>query len=233
MTRLRGLVLHVLMSAAVIGYFLFFISHPSIMLRIGLWASAGGGLLIVLLLTAAFFKWGFGYSVVPNEDAFAAATLAGTNRTIRYHPSRREAWRGYWKTWRHRRWARHGLAAAWAGWALSNSTSRLPSITSWGLAFVVALPVLTLAMALVPQILFKNAERTVHVGPHGWSTEIGTVTEIRAWSEVASVEEWAGQVVITSPSGDALVIPARALPDSASWRQFVQDIQQWHRQNRG
>ncbi|MDA8382587.1 MAG: hypothetical protein M0037_05895 [Betaproteobacteria bacterium] len=222
-----------LMSAAVIGYFLFFISHPSIMLRIGLWASAGGGLLIVLLLTAAFFKWGFGYSVVPNEEAFAAATLAGTNRTIHYHASRREVWRGYWKTWRHRLWASQVLAAAWAGWAFSNSTSRLPSITSWGLAFLVALPVIALVMALVPQILFKSAERIVHVGPHGWSTEIGKVTETRAWSEVASVEEWAGQVVIASPSGDALVIPARALPDSASWRQFVQDIQQWHRQKRG
>ncbi|MHB8345982.1 MAG: hypothetical protein ACYDHM_02165 [Acidiferrobacterales bacterium] len=234
MVRPVGYVLNLLPSVGIIGYLLFFFSHPSIMLRIGLWAFEGGLLLIVLPLTAAVFKWGFGYLAVPNEEAFAAATSAGTNRTIRYHPSRREAWHGYWKTGGRQLWTKHVLAAAWVGWALSNLTSRLPSITSWGLAFAVALPVITLVMALVPQILFKNAERTVQVGPQGWSTDFGLMSGIiRAWAEAASIEEWAGQVVITSASGNAFLIPARALPDSASWRQFVQDIKQWHRLYRG
>ena len=233
-TRPHGHVLHLLTSAGVIGYLLFFFSHPSIMLCIGLWAFEGGLLLIMLPLTAALFKWGFGCSVAPSEEAFAAATAAGTNRTIRYHPSRREAWRGYWKTWRHRLWSTQVLMAAWVGWALSNSKSVPPSITSWGLAFVVALPVITLVMALVPQILFKSTERTVRVGPQGWSTDFGLWSGIiRAWDEAASIEEWAGQVVITSASGNALIIPARAFPDAASRQQFVQDIKQWYRQHHG
>ena len=54
-----GHVLHLLMGAGIIGYLLFFLSHPSIMLRIGLWALEGGLLLIMLPLTAALFKWLF------------------------------------------------------------------------------------------------------------------------------------------------------------------------------
>ncbi len=231
--RPYGHVFRLLWGAGLIGYLLFFISHPAITLRIEPWALGVSWLLLVLLWTAAMFKWGVGYSVVPNEEAFAAATAAGTNRAIRYHPSRREAWREYWKTWRHRLWASQVLVAAWVGWALSNSPLHPPSITSWGLAFVVALPVIMLVIALVPQILFKSTERTVHVGPQGWSTEIGKVSGKRAWSEVASIEEWAGQVVITSASANALIIPARAFPDAASRRQFVKDIEQWHRQYRG
>ncbi|MHB8257704.1 MAG: hypothetical protein ACYDHY_15130 [Acidiferrobacterales bacterium] len=233
-TRPRGLVLHMLMSAAIFGYLLFFISHPSIMLHIGFWALEGGLLLIMLPLAAALFKWGFDYLVVPNEKAFAAATSAGTNRTIRYYPSRREAWRGYWKTWRHKLWFMQVLLAAWVGPALLKPPSRPLTAAYWGLTFAVALPVIPLVMALVPQILFKNAERTVQVGPRGWLTNFGLMAgRIRAWAEAASIEEWAGQVVITSTSGNALIIPARALPDSASWRQFVQDIRQWHRLYRG
>ncbi len=232
--RPHGHVLHLLMGAGTIGYLLFFISHPAIMLCVGPWVLGVSGLLFVLLLPAAIFKWGLGYSVVPNEEAFAAATAAGTNRTIRYHPSRREAWREYWKTWRHRLWASQVLAAAWVGWALSNSPLHPPSITSWGLAFVVALPVIMLVIALVPQIRFKSAERIVRVGPQGWVTELGLMSgRIRGWAEAASIEEWPGQVIITSASANALIIPARAFPDAASRRQFVKDFEQWHRQYRG
>ena len=222
-----------LMVVAPNGYLFFFISHPSIMLRIGLWPFEGGMLLITLPLFASYIKWGFRYSVVLNEEVFSAATAAGTNRTIRYRPSRRAVWRWYWRAWRRRFWLLHVLLAALAGPALAATIFRSVSVSTVGLAFVIALPVVTLVMALVPQILFKSTERTVHVGPQGWSTEIGKVSGKRTWSEVASIEEWAGQVVITSASGNALIIPARALPDSASWRQFVQDIKQWHRQYRG
>ncbi len=231
--RPHGYVLHLLMGAGTIGYLLFFMSHPAIMLRIGLWALEGGLLLIMLPLAAALLKWGFGYLVAANEEAFFAETLAGTNRTIRYHPSRREAWREYWKTWRRRLWSTQVLMAAWVGWALSNPPSRPLTATSWGLRFAIALPVIILVWALVPQFLFKNSERTVHVGPRGWSTNFGLMSgRIRAWTEAASISESAGEVAITGVSENVLIIPARALPDSASWRQFVQDIRQWHKQYR-
>ena len=79
--------------------------------------------------------------------------------------------------------------------------------------------------------MFKSKERTLHVGPDGWSTQIGRVSGARKWSEIASVSESAGFVVITSKNGNALVVPSRVLPDPGSWQQFVKDAHSWHQEH--
>jgi hypothetical protein len=53
----------------------------------------------------------------------------------------------------------------------------------------------------------------------------------RKWSEVASVEDAAGAVLIKGKNGNALVVPPRAFESSAQREQFVKDACSWHRAN--
>ncbi|MGN6729102.1 MAG: hypothetical protein ACTHJG_04630 [Rhodanobacteraceae bacterium] len=146
--------------------------------------------------------------------------------TLHYRSSRKEVWRWYWAAWRARLWRVHVLLAATV--ALAVTCSATPPF-QFGLALVslaVALPTITLLFAAWPQIAFKGKERTLNVGPDGWSTQIGRLTGARAWSEVASVVEGNGTLAITGKNGNAIIIPQRAC--RGSWPQFVKDVQAWY-----
>jgi hypothetical protein len=99
------------------------------------------------------------------------------------------------------------------------------------LYFCGALPAVTLFFALWPQVMFKSKERTLLVGADGWSTKIGNKSGSRRWAEIASVQETRDSVVITSTTGNALIVPACAFVDEAFKGQFVKDSQAWHRGN--
>jgi hypothetical protein len=96
------------------------------------------------------------------------------------------------------------------------------------LVFAAALPLTILSFALWPQLAFKNHERVLSVGPDGWSTTIGNRTGSKRWSEISSVQAAQDSIVITSSSGNALVVPDRAFSDPGAVQQFLKDAQAWH-----
>ena len=150
---------------------------------------------------------------------------------LRYRSSRSEIWRWYWNAWRARLWRTHLGAAAVLALLLPNAFDKPLSIGLYAVCFAVLMPVVTLVLAAVPQILFKGKERTLQVGPAGWSTRIGHMHGNRAWTDIASVKIEAGSVVITGKSGNTLVIPSRALPNPQAWQQFQRDAQAWHQEH--
>lgn len=151
------------------------------------------------------------------------------NYSLSYRSSRSEVWRFYWAAWRARLWRVHLLAAAVLASLLPDIIGIAPSFRSYLLYFFVTLPAVTLFFALWPQVMFKSKERTLVVGPEGWSTKIGGKSGSRRWAEIASVHEASGSVVITSATGNALIVPARAFANNALKDQFVRDSQAWHR----
>jgi hypothetical protein len=148
--------------------------------------------------------------------------------TLSYRSSRSEVWRFYWAAWRARLWPVHLVLAAVLAFLLTDVLAPL-AISSYVLYFFGFLPAVTLFFALWPQLMFKGGERTLLVGPDGWSTMIGSKSGSRRWAEVASIREAKGSVVITSATGNALIVPARAFVDEAFKSRFVKDAQAWHR----
>ncbi len=102
------------------------------------------------------------------------------------------------------------------------------SFRQFGTSFAVVLPLVVVGLALRTQVLFKNEERVLSVGPSGWSTRIGRKSGARSWAEVATVQEAQDAIVIVGTNGNGLIIPSRAFPDAASKQQFFKDAQGWH-----
>ena len=150
---------------------------------------------------------------------------------LRYRSSRSEIWRWYWSAWRARLWRTHLAAAAVLALLLPNAIDRPLSTGLYAVCLAVSMPIVTLVLAAVPQILFKSEERTLQVGPGGWSTRIGRMHGNRAWADIASVKAGTDSVVITGKNGNALVIPSRVLPNPQSWQQFQRDAQAWHQEH--
>ena len=148
--------------------------------------------------------------------------------TLRYSSTRAEIWRLYWRIWRKHLWRIHVALAVLAGLILSRSQMTVVHVLSYSLA---AFPVVVAAFAAFPQLAFKSQERLLHVGPDGWSSQIGKKSGARTWAEVATVDEQDGAVVIRGVNGNALVVPARAFATEAERVQFVTDIGQWRGQN--
>lgn len=147
---------------------------------------------------------------------------------LRYRSSRNEVWRWYWAAWRAKFWRIHALLAMVIALLVTYSTTLQLQPSLALVSFVVVLPVITLFFSLWPQIAFKGQERTLNIGPDGWSTQIGRLSGNRTWSEVASVTECNGTLAITGKNGNALIVPQRALSSLSSWQQFVEDVQAWH-----
>jgi hypothetical protein len=147
---------------------------------------------------------------------------------LRYRSSRAEVWRWYWRAWRSRLWVTHLLFAG----VVSMSAVQLQHLPfnaiTLLLVFAAALPITILSFALWPQVAFKNQERVLSVGPDGWSTTIGDRTGSKRWSEISSVQAAPDSIVITSSSGNALVIPDRAFLSPGAVQQFLKDAQAWH-----
>jgi hypothetical protein len=148
--------------------------------------------------------------------------------SLSYRSSRAEVWRWYWAAWRARLWREHLLVAAILALVLPYFPGVPYTIKANVFCFIGALPAVTVLFALWPQIMFKIKERTLHVGPDGWSTNIGSTSGSRRWAEIASIQEAVDSVAITSATGNALIVPARAFADEAIKSQFVEDARAWH-----
>src|SRR5580700_353827 len=68
------------------------------------------------------------------------------------------------------------------------------------LACIVVLP-------LYPQLLYKPQRRDLSIDEEGYATQIGKRSGSRRWDEVASIDEGAGAIVLTTTSGNAMIVP--------------------------
>jgi hypothetical protein len=147
--------------------------------------------------------------------------------TLRYRSSRVEVWRAYWRLWRARLWYVHAIFAVAVAFGLSRTEVMRGDIYSWVTAACVTFTLILVISVSASQLLFKNGERTLEVGPDGWSTRIGKKTGSRKWSELAPVREENGVVVIAGKSGNALLIPSHAFESEAQRKAFMEDVSQW------
>ncbi|MFL6601595.1 MAG: YcxB family protein [Steroidobacteraceae bacterium] len=85
-----------------------------------------------------------------------------------------------------------------------------------------------LFFSLWPQIRFKPAERTLSVSPTGWSTQIGTLSAARPWSEVREITEDADTIIVVGTNQNALIVPSRAFADEERRLRFLTDVRVWH-----
>jgi hypothetical protein len=146
---------------------------------------------------------------------------------LKYNATRREVWRWYWRRWIDGAWMGQFFIAA-AISAYSAFSSHLSS-TRFILVLLAVFLVVVGVFAAWPQLAFKSQERVLEVDSNGWSTQIGKRSGSKNWGEVKSVRAEQGVVVITSRSGNALLVPSSAFPSADEQSRFVQDAQAWHR----
>ena len=148
--------------------------------------------------------------------------------SLHYRAERSEIWHWYWRAVRQRFWPVHVFLGLLLAFHIAKARYIHLSAGQYALTFVWVLPLVTACFAVVPQLFFKPSERLLEITPDGWSTTIGRKSGSMPWSKVRSVEEINGALVITSPKGNALIVPRRALPDASSWGRFVLDVRTWH-----
>lgn len=152
--------------------------------------------------------------------------------TLKYAATRGEIWRWYWRAWARPTglWRHHvacGVVAALAA-ALINGYS-------WRGSAVLGVAVILCCIALLPlwpQIRFKPQIRTLEVDESGFRTSIGRLNGSRRWSEIRSVHDEDGTVVITTHNGSAMLIPRRAFDEGIDRQRFVADVVAWYGRTR-
>jgi len=148
--------------------------------------------------------------------------------TVRYHSSRAEVWRWYWRAWRKSLWRIH-LAIAFIASAVVSSKGftdvNLRSLIVW---FLSIFPLTTFVLAVLPLVRFKSEERTLNAGPNGCSTQIGKIEKSFSWSDIASIRNEQGVIVFAGADGNAMLIPLRAFADDRQRSAFFADACQWH-----
>jgi hypothetical protein len=148
--------------------------------------------------------------------------------SLRYQSTRTEVWRWYLRAWKSKLWMVHAAICLVIAGLISRT---LPDANLVILLFLAIglFPVVFLVFAVVPQLMFKSAERHLTLNETGWVTTIGKKSGSRSWGDISRVEEAMGNLVIVSRGGNALIVPARAFPNSDRWNQFVADVKTWHR----
>ncbi len=153
--------------------------------------------------------------------------------SLQYSTTRREIWQWYWRAWCRPAglWRFHlfiGLSAGAAA-AISHGTDQI----DWPfVAEVAAIAVVgcLIAFPIWPQLKHKPQIRTLQMDEHGFKTEIGKLRGERKWSEIRSIDDRDGTVVITSRNGNAMLIPERAFVVGMDRRRIVSDITKWQSQ---
>lgn len=149
--------------------------------------------------------------------------------SLRYRSTRAEVWRWYLRAWKSKLWVPHAAISVMVAGLISSKVLPDSNLVILTLLSISVFPVVFLLFAAFPQLMFKTDERHLTLNEAGWSTRIGTKSGGRTWRDIASVDDTFGELAIVSRGGNALIVPARALPDSARWTQFVADVRAWHR----
>jgi hypothetical protein len=149
------------------------------------------------------------------------------SHTVRYRTTRLGVWRFYWRTWRSRLWIMHIATAAIYGLVALLFMPGLRDLAGWAVASLIALAVVVVVSAAIPQFRFRSAERVLTVDASGWSTQIGSKSGARSWRATLPIYEQSGAVVIPSTRTIALIIPDSAFASEAERHQFIRDVAAW------
>jgi hypothetical protein len=139
---------------------------------------------------------------------------------IRYSSRRAEVWNWYWRSWLKGLWLVHlAFAVAICAWAFALRGSASPEVSILrGLgtsALVVA------AMVLYPQLMFKRQERTLIANEDGVRTTIGRRSGSKTWSEISSISEQQGYIILSSRKKNAFIVPPRAFGSDEERTDFL------------
>jgi hypothetical protein len=149
--------------------------------------------------------------------------------SLQYRSTRTEVWQWYLRAWRSKLWVLHAALSLMIAGLISSRVLPDSNLVILGMLSIALFPVVFLLFAAFPQLMFKSAERHLTLNEIGWTTTIGAKSGSRRWRDMASVDETPGALAIVSRYGKALIVPARALPNSDRWSQFVADVKAWHR----
>ncbi len=151
--------------------------------------------------------------------------------TLSYSATRSSVWRWYWRSLvrnaRHRTaWLVWMLAAFLVGFGLfRGSGSSSPAVAAGlGASFLLAA-----CFALYPQLQFKPQVRTLTFLPEGLETTIKGQSKAYAWSDVASIEEDGGFVVIALKNLNAFIVPPHAFDGTVERRALLAKCAEWRR----
>jgi hypothetical protein len=141
---------------------------------------------------------------------------------VQYASRQREIWAWYWRAWRQRLWKSHLLifliAAVTTGLCVQGNNQLSPMSILLGL---VGGLVSVLFLLMYPQLMFKPQVRTLEVSQRGISTTIGRRSARRSWTEVQSVSEDEGNIIILGRNGNAFVVPPRAFASTDERQRFL------------
>ncbi|HLK90906.1 MAG TPA: YcxB family protein [Polyangia bacterium] len=151
--------------------------------------------------------------------------------TLSYAATRSSVWRWYWRSLRrnerHRiAWLTWMLGAFLVGFGLFRGSSSSSSATVAGLGASVFLAA---CFALYPQLRFKPQVRTLTFLPEELRTTIKGQSKTYSWSDVASIEEDGGFVIIALKNLNAFIVPPHAFSDSVERRALVAKCLEWWR----
>jgi hypothetical protein len=141
---------------------------------------------------------------------------------VEYASQRKEIWAWYCRAWRRDVWKFHlmvfaGVSGLAAFLLMGNAGPTLPIVL-----VALACGFLSVAwMPAVPMLMFKPQLRTVEVDSDGISTSIDGESARRSWSDIQSISEENGYIVMMGQSGSAFLIPPRAFRDADEQQRFL------------
>lgn len=154
-------------------------------------------------------------------------------RTVHYETTRAELWRWYWRAWARPAglWRYHALIALIV--AASSERGGDWSLSRFLATFAVTALACIVVFPLYPQLRYKPQRRDLSIDEKGYATQIGKRSGSRRWDEVASIHEDADAIVLTTTSGNAMIVPRRAFSTEDERRTFLDDARRWHAAARG
>lgn len=143
---------------------------------------------------------------------------------VRYSLRRSELWLWYRRAWRTRLWKRHVVIVS----AIFVGALAVPAALDARLLVATVLSVALLAvMVAYPQLRFKPQERSLEIDPMGLRTSIKSSSKAYSWSDVASIDEGIGHIIITLKNLNAFIIPSRAFADEEARNEFLTSARTW------
>jgi hypothetical protein len=149
--------------------------------------------------------------------------------TLQYTSSREEIWRWYWRKWRQSLWMVHAffvvVLAFLAFTARSDTFTFTPLRVLYALLAIAAMEAFFIGF---PQLAFKPQIRTFTVNETGIETKIGRHSGSVNWSQIKSIEDSQGEIIIARRNGNAFLIPERAFRSQTERTAFLSKINNWH-----
>lgn len=149
--------------------------------------------------------------------------------TVRYALTREELRAWYIESWKRRLWMFHlATTVLLCG---SFSLAQVGGSAVSGLTFGAGLSVAMIAFMVVwPQLRYRPEERTLTFDAEGLAYTRGPQAGRMAWSQIASVADADGGVIVTGRNQNAFIVPTRAFGGEAQKTDGFNTIRDLYRQ---